>query len=275
MASATAAAAEADAGGEAVAVDWSGNARSSRALVAARASGGRLLEIVTGLRRDEMVDWIVARDTTPLAVGLDFAFSLPRWFLTERCLPDASALWRLVSDEGEAWLADCQPPFWGRPGKRRPSGPAQFRRTEEEVSPVAGTRPKPAFQIGGAGSVGTGSLRGMPFLPRLAGAGFRIWPFDPGGERTVVEIWPRALTGPVVKRDLSARARRLGAELSGPTDPALVAAATASEDAFDAAVASLVISRHLSAFVRLPSARDEVARVEGEIWLPPTAVRQE
>ena len=55
------------------------------------------------------------------------------------------------------------------------------------------------FQIGGAGAVGTGSIRGMPHLLTLADSGFTIWPFVSGGLPTVVEIYPRALTGPVNK----------------------------------------------------------------------------
>ena len=39
------------------------------------------------------------------------------------------------------------------------------------------------FQIGGAGAVGTGSIRGMPHLLTLARNGFGIWPFSEG--------WPR------------------------------------------------------------------------------------
>lgn len=257
------------AGGEAIAVDWSGNAGSSHALVAARAAGGRLLEVVTGLGREEMVEWVIARDVAPLVVGLDFCFSLPRWFLANNGLSHVSSLWRLVAEEGESWLSECAPPFWGRPGKRRPaSEAAQLRRTEAEVAPVAGVRPKSPFQIGGAGSVGTGSVRGMPFLLRLAEAGFHIWPFSPAGGRTVVEIWPRALTGPVVKRDPAARAERMR-ELCGPLDDTLVEKALATEDGFDAAASALVMSRHLPGLARLPSARDEVALLEGEIWLPP------
>jgi hypothetical protein len=59
-------------------------------------------------------------------------------------------------------------------------------------------RAKSIFQIGGAGAVGTGSVRGMPHLLTLAKNGFGIWPFSEGWPR-VVEIYPRALTGPLNK----------------------------------------------------------------------------
>ena len=69
---------------------------------------------------------------------------------------------------------------------------------------------KSTFQIGGAGSVGTGSLRGMPHLRRLRQAGFSIWPFHSASPWTVMEIYPRLLTGPVHKSSHEHRARYLG-----------------------------------------------------------------
>ena len=48
----------------------------------------------------------------------------------------------------------------------------------ERAARVRGIAPKSVFQIGGAGSVGTASLRGMPVLQRLREAGFAVWPFD-------------------------------------------------------------------------------------------------
>ena len=90
----------------------------------------------------------------------------------------------------------------GSTGRRRPAGQEQFRRTEATIAAVGGIRPKSTFQIGGAGSVGTGSVRGFPILARLRAGGFTIWPFDVAPTPPVaVEIYPRALTGAVVKRD--------------------------------------------------------------------------
>jgi hypothetical protein len=105
-----------------------------------------------------------------LVVGLDFAFSLPEWFLRTRGIDDVSNAWDLVSREAEAWLRDPQPPFWRT---RKPPGQVAFRRTELEC----GGRPKSVFQLVGAGQVGTGTLRGIPFLPWLRER-FSIWPFD-------------------------------------------------------------------------------------------------
>lgn len=100
-------------------------------------------------------------------------------------MPEA---WDLAAREGERWLAACPAPFWGRRGRPRPTfGPGQspFRVTEDQQRTVAGIRPKSVFQVGGAGAVGTGSLRGMPELSRLRAAGFSIWPIDPPSSR-----WP-------------------------------------------------------------------------------------
>jgi catechol 2,3-dioxygenase-like lactoylglutathione lyase family enzyme len=64
------------------------------------------------------------------------------------------------------------------------------------------------FQIGGAGAVGTGSLRGMQHLADLAHAGFSIWPFDRPGWPLAVEIYPRLFTPGVVKSRHRARRHR-------------------------------------------------------------------
>jgi hypothetical protein len=114
-----------------------------------------------------------ARRDGQVVVGLDFAFSLPAWFLDQRGLSNAPELWELVEQEGEQWLLECTPPFWGRPGVTRPVLLGHFRQTELDVPAVRGTRPKSVFQIGWAGAVGTGSLRGMPVLRRLRDAGIR------------------------------------------------------------------------------------------------------
>jgi hypothetical protein len=203
-------------------------------------------------------------------VGLDFAFSLPAWFLAERGVRTARELWALVAEEGEAWLRACLPPFWGRPGTRRPAlDPARpgFRRTELEVPAIAGTRPKSVFQIGGAGAVGTGSLRGMPLLHRLHAEGFAVWPFDPPGWPVVVEIYPRLLTERVVKSSRAACEDYLRRRYPG-LNPRWLQPAASSEDAFDAAVSALVMAEHLSRLITLPRVTDSTRQLEGIIWYP-------
>ena len=202
-----------------------------------------------------------------LVVGLDFAFSLPAWFLEQRNLKSAQELWALADREAEAWITACRPPFWGRPGTRRPDLEAHFRWTELDAPATAGIRPKSVFQIGGAGAVGAGSLRGMRLLHRLRAAGFSIWPFDPPGWPRVVEIYPRLLTGPVNKSSADARGAYL-ATRHPELDAGLRLRAAAGEDAFDAAVSALVMAGHLDELITLPAATDRQAALEGLIWHP-------
>lgn len=253
-----------------VAVDWSGAAdtRGQRSRIwSATVLGGRLTDLSNGRTRDEVVDFLVgqASSDTRMLVGLDFSFSLPAWFVRGLGVGDAGALWDLVAAEGEGWLRDCRPPFWGRPGSTRPPVPCLYRSTESACRPVAGIAPKSTFQVGGAGSVGTGSIRGMPHLRRLREAGFAVWPFDPPGRLTVVEIYPRALTGPVNKSDRRCRTRYLrGWDMPEP----FRRQAEGSEDAFDAAVSALVAYRHAPDVAALEPAADPDVRLEGAMWVP-------
>ncbi len=185
------------------------------------------------------------------AVGLDFGFGFPAWWA--RRFGSARAVWEAARDHGEEWLRDCDPPFWGRPGRRRPAG-EQLRRAE------LGTGAKSMFQIGGAGTVGTGSVRGMPYLLRLADAGFSIWPFEDHGGPVAIEIYPRTFARGVRKRRMDERRAHL--ERSG--DSPLLTRAAVSEDAFDAAVSAIAMSQ--ADFSRLEF---DPAELEGAIWAPP------
>jgi predicted nuclease with RNAse H fold len=138
----------------------------------------------------------------------------------------------------------------------------QFRRTELALR-RRGLLPKSVFQIGGWGAVGTGSIRGMPLLLRLREAGAAIWPFDPPGWPLVLEIYPRLLTGPVVKSRPAARQAYVARWY-----PNLAEWSIASEDAFDAAVSALVMARHADNLAALPSEPDHELRLEGRIWYP-------
>jgi hypothetical protein len=176
--------------------------------------------------------------------------------------------WDAATTDGETWLRECEPPFWGRPGRPRPDLPAHLRRTEADVAAVGGIRPKSSFQVGGAGSVGTGSVRGFPVLARLQDAGYAIWPFDaPACAPVALEIWPRLFTGPVVKSDARARAAHL--DVHHPAlDRMMRDAAVGSEDAFDAAVSAVVMSRHEAELRALPALDDVDVHLEGCVWQP-------
>jgi hypothetical protein len=251
-----------------IAVDWSGaRAGAHRKIWLAEARGEQLLRLESGRSRDDVATHLVeeARGDPYLVVGLDFAFSLPAWFLRERELKTAGELWRLADREAEGWLERCEHPFWGRPGRGRPDLEEHYRRTDRDVPSVGGIRPKSPFQIGGAGAVGTGSLRGMPILHRLSERGFRIWPFDAVGFPLAVEIYPRLLTGPVRKSSARHRAAELGRRFP-QLSATQRAVAASSEDAFDAAISALQMAKQAHEFANLAQARDPVDLLEGRIW---------
>lgn len=238
----------------------------------AEARDGRIARLERGRDRAEIVQHVIdcAAREPRLVVGIDFAFSFPRWFLDERALDCARGLWEHVAVRGEEWLAYCPHPFWGKPGIARPAPsdarPA-WRQTENETTRVRGIAPKSVFQIGGAGSVGTGSLRGMPYLARLRAAGFSIWPFDPPRLPLVVEIYPRELTGAVNKSSPVARALYVQAHLPRETR-AIQDLASSTEDAFDAAISAACMQRFAHDFARLDRTRTDLDPLEGRIWRP-------
>jgi hypothetical protein len=250
-----------------LAVDWSGAVANARAGIrVAEARDGRLVSVRGDLDRDGVADHVLAlADRGPVTVGIDFSFALPAWFARERGCDDVDALWSLVAEEGEGWLRTEPPPFWGRTTRRPPADPRRppFRETEEHVRSL-GLAPKSTFQIGGAGAVGTGSLRGMPHLARLRAAGVAVWPFDAAGEATVVEVYPSVWTSgarrlPVTRRAVAAQDPRVAPDLRD--------AVAASEHAFDAAVTALAMAAHDDELRTLPAGSGAQA-IEGSLWLP-------
>ena len=297
-----------------VAVDWSGrvDAAGQRRHIWAGvwtassvAGGGFSLE--AGRTREELVGWLVgmARETPRMVVSLDCCFSFPAWFLAEHGCATVFDFWRKVAaGQGERWLArECEEVarderFWGKPHKR----PEQFcgaglarsmRFTDmdnkitpkmlegdpERAAKVKGIAPKSPFQIGGSGSVGTGSLRAMPFLLALRESGFRVWPYESAllagkePKPLLVEMYTRLMTGAVAKSNEGARraylaAKRKGDDLYGGLSRGVLAKAYASEDAFDALVSGVEMVRYKGEFAGLKATRDEVLRLEGITWWP-------
>jgi hypothetical protein len=260
----------------------------------ARVHGGRVT-LESGRTRDEVAEWLIemARETPRMVVGLDFCFSFPAWFVRgEMGCADGPAFWELVCRGlSEQWLAQGNPDrrFWGKHPK-----PEEFtgerlhrmlRATDidcklaaripeaERAERVRGIGPKSVFQIGGAGSVGTASLRGMPVLKRLREAGFRVWPFDRAGLPMVVEMYTRLNTGPVRKSNAAARAeylrkkRREDAAYAALPRGAMERA-RGGEDAFDALVSCMAMVARRGEFARLAMPMDPEYRVEGWTWAP-------
>jgi hypothetical protein len=289
-----------------VAVDWSGDrsvAGQRRKIWAGVWTGG-VVTLEAGRTRAELVEWLVAlgRETPAMVVGMDCCFSYPAWFVRQQGCKTVFDFWQLVANgAGERWLGvGCEENerdvrFWGRPHRR----PEEFsgdgyrrmmRGTDwenkvaqgldggdpERAAKMRGIQAKSPFQIGGAGAVGTGSVRAMEWLRHLHGAGFRVWPFEgfEAGRPLLVEMYTRLLTGAVAKSNAAARKQYLAAKRA--TEPGLygglgddvLAKALGSEDAFDALVCCLEMVRHRGEFAGLRVVEDEEARLEGVTWRP-------
>ncbi len=300
-----------------VAVDWSGDrsAAGQRRKIWAgvwtsgrgKVAGGSVI-LEAGRTREELTAWLLAlaAETPAMVVGIDCCFSYPAWFVAECGCTTVFDFWQHVAGgQGEHWLGvDCAEPdrdprFWGRPHKRPAcfSGehlPRMMRRTDMEnkieqaleggdatrAALMRGIQPKSPFQVGGSGSVGTGSLRAMEWLSRLHEGGFKVWPFEhaslatPEPKPLLVEMYTRLLTGPVKKANTAARREYLKArrksepEFSGRLSRAVIAKAEDSEDAFDALVCCLEMVRWRGEFAGLQATADGVTRLEGETWRP-------
>jgi hypothetical protein len=253
-----------------IAIDWSGAKKGAHHKIwLAEVVDGELVRLEKGRDRPKIAEHLIseAQHSPQMIVGLDFAFSLPAWFLEDRRLSSAQEFWALADEKADEWLAACQPPFWGKAGHPFPDIPGRFRLTEKSAPVTAGISPKSVFQIGGAGAVGTGSLRGMGVLHRLHQARFSIWPFDPPGWPQVVEIYPRLLTKAVKKSHSGRRADYLAAHYPQLTAE-LRERAASGEDAFDAAVSALVMAEHIEDLKDLPTVTDRQLVLEGLIWHP-------
>jgi hypothetical protein len=266
-----------------LAVDWSGSVNpvyQRKKIWVAEARGSQLTRLESGRTRAEVVELLLddLRREPRTVVGLDFAFSLPSWFLAELGLSRARDLWSLLAgSDVDAWLRAHEPPFWGRAGSRRPQLIEHFRLAEQQVRSVRGIRPKSVFQVYVPGAVGTGSLWGMPLLHRLSLAGCSVWPFDPPAYPQIVEIYPRLLTGPVNKTSCTKRAMYLDVDLPGlsaalrncaTSRGTAYDAALASDDAFDAAISALMMARYISDVIPLPAPLMTAERLDGAIWDP-------
>ena len=293
-----------------VGIDWSGRVdaagqrRHIWAGVWTEGDGGRVsVRLEAGRTRAEVAEWLVEleRETPRMVVGFDFCFGFPAWFVRdEHGSASGPEFWERVEREGlaERWLArgGVDARFWGKPHRR----PTEFsgerlhrmlRATDidcklaalipeaERAARVKGIAPKSVFQIGGAGSVGTASLRGFAVLLRLREAGFRVWPFNVPGlslqrpKPMVVEMYTRLMTGAVRKSSAEARAEYLAKkrrenEAYRALSRAVMEKARGSEDAFDALVSMMVMVERRGEFAALPKPRDPLHVWEGWTWAP-------
>ena len=297
-----------------VAIDWSGRVDTAgqrrhiwAGVWTASPNDKGKFTLEAGRTREELTAWLIdlAQETPRMVVSVDCCFSFPAWFLAEHGCRTVFDFWRHVAaGHGERWLArernevTRDERFWGKPHKR----PAQFcgeglpksmRLTDmenkitpkllagdpERAAKVKGITPKSPFQIGGSGSVGTGSLRAMPFLLSLWEAGFRVWPFESPSlvarrpQPLLVEMYTRLLTGAVAKSNEAARRAYLTAKRKSDTaymelGRGVLAKAYASEDAFDALVSVAEMVRWRGEFAGLKPTKDVVLQLEGITWRP-------
>ncbi len=292
-----------------IAIDWSGriDAPGQRRHIWAATWRAGKVTLEAGRTRDEVADWLIelARETPSMAVSIDCCFSFPGWFLEEHGCEDMFAFWEKVNAGlGEQWLARESDAiahderFWGKPHKR----PEQFsgaglRRMYrfadydnkiaqaleggdvERAAKMKGITPKSPFQIGGSGSVGTGSLRAMGMLAKLHDAGFRVWPLEASALAAkkpaplLLEMYTRLMTGAVAKSNAEARkayltAKRKADALYAPVGRAVIQKALGSEDAFDALVSVMEMARYAGEFPKLRATGDPELRREGLTWRP-------
>jgi hypothetical protein len=297
-----------------VAVDWSGDKgpgqRKKLWAGVWTASTGRVT-LEGGRSREELIEWVIgmSRETPRLVMGIDCCFGYPAWFLREHGCATVFEFWRKVAEgKGEEWLhRECEDArFWGvrgpgRSGKRPeefcgPNLRRMLRETDwenkiaqgmeggdpERAAKMMGIQAKSPFQIGGSGSVGTGSLRAMPYLLRLRQAGFRVWPYDDASldkqRPMLVEMYTRLLTGAVKKSNpaarkeyLAARKKTAGEEYGGlyaGLSRGVLEKALGSEDAFDALVCCIEMVRWQAEFAGLKRTQDALFRLEGITWRP-------
>ena len=128
-----------------IAVDWSGaKIGAGTKIWLAEVRDGRLTRLESGRDGIEVVEHLIddAVADPDVVIGLDFAFSFPRWFAKKRGAKSIEDLWNLVAEEGEEWLRNCPHPFWGRSGKRKPKLCEHFRLTEKRASEQKGAIPQ-------------------------------------------------------------------------------------------------------------------------------------
>jgi len=296
-----------------IAIDWSGriDAAGQRrhiwSAIWTSSECGIKVQLEAGRTRGEITEWLIelGHEMPRLVVSIDCCFSFPGWFLEEHGCEDMFTFWRKVNAGlAEKWLdRECDEiardeRFWGAPHKRPEQfcGPGyrrMFRFADydnkiaqalpggdaERAAKMRGITPKSPFQIGGSGSVGTGSLRAMTMLERLHDAGFRVWPLESSAidaknpKPLLVEMYTRLMTGAVAKSNPEARKKYLAAKrktdaLYALLGRSVLTKAQGSEDAFDALASVIEMARYADDFGGLKATRDPELRREGLTWRP-------
>ncbi len=267
-------------------VKWSGAASSRDAAKAIRIAiieDGRA-RVAEGLDREAATGLIdeLGETSERTLVGMDFCFGRPAWHMREEGYGHAADLWADLATleerrgrESQWPREDLGFPYWGPQIRPRPdllNKDDWFRETERQVRDITGEAGMSAFQLSGAGTVGSQSARGAGRLLELQGKGWSIWPFDPPSDHTIVEVFPKAYRSLVVGSQLSLdpSARRdvtlsaMNRELH--MDPEVLRTLEEDLAALDAMLAAWLLWREDPMLPDLSG--DATAMVEGQIWLP-------
>lgn len=194
-----------------MAVDWSGakGVRHKGIAVAVAEPGAEAPTVVpppspAGWSRGEVAAWLEALPGKVLA-GFDFSFA-PPFVARGAYLPgletasEGPGFWRHVdalspdADYGAASFMQgvARPHFWMGAADGPKAGFLHFRACEQRFNAGGGGKASTLFDCVGAAQVAKASFAGMRVLNRLRES-YAIWPFDAPGERTVVEIYTRAM----------------------------------------------------------------------------------
>ncbi|WP_448586269.1 hypothetical protein [Thermaurantiacus sp.] len=195
-----------------VAIDWSGaRGLRHRGIAVAVADTGDAPPVLVppphpaGWARAEVADWL-AGAATPTLAGFDFSFAPPFQdrgaYLPGLPAPEtAPAFWGFVDvhcsrdpDLGAHGFIGgvARAHFWTGAADGPKARFQRWRACEAAFNAAGGGKAASVFDCLGAAQVGRASFSGMRLLNRLRGA-FAIWPFDPPGPRTVVEIYARVM----------------------------------------------------------------------------------
>ncbi len=245
-----------------VAIDWSGakgvRHRNIAVAVAGRGTAAPMLvqpPSPAGWARGEVAAWLETQPGRVLA-GFDFSFAPP---FVERgaYLPGLAApengpdFWSHVdtlSDDPDYGAASfmagaARPHFWMGAADGPKADFLHFRVCEARFNEGGGGKASTVFDCVGAAQVAKASFAGMRVLHRLRQS-YAIWPFDPPGERTVVEIYGRAMLRHAGGRGLKIRDQAaLDAALAGLGSASFPHAGGLNDNQTDAIVTAAALRR--------------------------------
>lgn len=245
-----------------VAIDWSGAKGDRHKGISVAVAGPgpdapRLLgpPAARGWARCEVAAWLEAQTGRVLA-GFDFSFA-PPFVARGAYLPGVAApkngpdFWKHVdthssdADYGATsfMLGAARPHFWMGAADGPKADFLHFRACEARFNADGGGKAATVFDCVGAAQVAKASFAGMRILNRLRRS-YAIWPFDPPGARTIVEIYGRAMLRHAGGRGLKIRnGARLDAALAALGSAPFPHAVVLNDNETDAIVSAAALRR--------------------------------